>query len=624
MISKTVTHLPNHRLSRDVFRSLSVGLGDADTMHELRFAERSWRMVVMSVLLDAFDRRGNITGELVPAAEAWRLLAAADLADRAATDAVLAQPQVGIWAAHILRRLDTPVDGAIPLWVEAGYLHALAAAAGVRARLSFELRIPVQRGVLVLPTVGSALVPGAPPWSTAVVTCVDGAFEVTTAEGTSVGPGTPAWREPVMVTVASAGIELTVELMDRDHYRDLRGPSEPHTLSAEEIARWERQLAEAWEILVREQAERAPAIAAILRVLTPLPRRERFRYLSASGGEAFGSILLSELDDASELAVTLVHETQHQKLGSLLHLLTLSDEDPGRRYYAPWRDDPRPVGGLLQGVYAFAGIIEFWARHRSPRYADLARFELTLWRTQTVGVLRTLAASGRLTALGEQFLALLSDDVMARLGPDRPVAHIDDMAGLAALDHRAMWRGHHLVVDAADAEVLAEAWRRGGAAVPPVRPVLVRTSGSREVGLFDSRAVLMRHRLGDPALLARMRDDPGLLSATVTGAHPADVELVTGERRTAETAYAGMVSADPGNVHGWVGLGLARSDRPDDAAARALLGRPELVRAIACRLTTSRVPGEAPPDPVRLAAWLEAGVPAGTFDMPVPAAWPTA
>ena len=27
--------------------------------------------------------------------------------------------------------------------------------------------------------------------------------------------------------------------------------------------------------------------------------------------------------------------------------------------YAPWRDDPRPISGLLQGIYAFVCITEF-------------------------------------------------------------------------------------------------------------------------------------------------------------------------------------------------------------------------------------------------------------------------
>ena len=70
-----------------------------------------------------------------------------------------------------------------------------------------------------------------------------------------------------------------------------------------------------------------------------------------------------------ELAVTLVHEFQHIKLGGLLHLAPLHDREPTRRLYAPWRDDPRPLGGLLQGVYAFTGVTDFWRAVRGSRPA---------------------------------------------------------------------------------------------------------------------------------------------------------------------------------------------------------------------------------------------------------------
>ncbi|MFV2085576.1 HEXXH motif domain-containing protein [Micromonospora sp. LOL_021] len=572
-------------------------------------------MVVLSLLLNGLASAGDKSGNLVPASEAWQLVVAADRADPGVAEDVLAQPQVGIWAAHLLRRLNgwDQGSGTPPLWAEAGYLHTLAASAAIRAGLTFELTVPARDGMVVLPTIGSAAVPDAGPWSTAHISCVNGVFEVLAADGSPVGPGTGAWRPPIIVTATADGLALSVELMDRDRYRDLRGPAAPRSLSPTEVTQWQRLLAEAWSILVREQPERAPAIAATLRALTPVQSRERFRYLSASGGEAFGNVLLSGLDDAVDLAVTLVHETQHQKLGALLHLLTFHDEDADRRYYAPWRDDPRPLSGLLQGVYAFAGITEFWSRHQSPEHADLAGFELSLWRGQTSGSLQTLIASGRLTLRGRQFLELLHGPVQACL--DKPVpGPVERLARMAAIDHRAMWRGHHLVVDPASAEALADAWRRGRPAVVPAGNCRVTPSTSPEVGLFDTRAVLIRHQLTDPAAMRRMRDNPDLLTATVSGARPADALLISGDRWAAQAAYAEIIAADPASVHAWVGLGLARSEQTGDAAARALLSRPELVLAVASLLEPS-------PDPVRLAAWLGAGLPAESLDMPVPAVW---
>ena len=59
------------------------------------------------------------------------------------------------------------------------------------------------------------------------------------------------------------------------------------------------------------------------------------------------------------LASVLVHECQHAKLNAVLDLIPLSRPDQAR-YYAPWREDPRPLGGLLHGAYAYLGVSDFW------------------------------------------------------------------------------------------------------------------------------------------------------------------------------------------------------------------------------------------------------------------------
>lgn len=52
---------------------------------------------------------------------------------------------------------------------------------------------------------------------------------------------------------------------------------------------------------------------------------------------------------------------------------------PRRRYYAPWRDHPRPAVGLLQGAYAHVGVTEFWWRRRKSALSA-ARSHLAHWK----------------------------------------------------------------------------------------------------------------------------------------------------------------------------------------------------------------------------------------------------
>ena len=97
------------------------------------------------------------------------------------------------------------------------------------------------------------------------------------------------------------------------------------------------------------------------------------------------------------MAETLIHEFQHNKLCGLMDMLPLI-EPSGERGYAPWREDPRPMAGLLQGVYAFAGIVHFWdvQRHIETEPDDILRASVLYerWRLTIELVTGTLLGRG--------------------------------------------------------------------------------------------------------------------------------------------------------------------------------------------------------------------------------------
>ncbi|MGV9805340.1 HEXXH motif domain-containing protein [Micromonospora chersina] len=612
---------PTH-LEHAHFQALATGAGDEQSIAALWRSERSWRLIVLRALLDICATRADASGPLVPVTEAWELLVRAYDAAPGITEDILARPQVGSWAAHTLRRLRNGRPDPVPLWLDVGYLHALAAASAVRAGVSFELDIPARHRTAVLPTVGAASVP--PDVEVVRVRAGGGQAEVeTSARTVRCRPGDPDWHEPILIEVRADGAGLRVELLDRDLYRDLRGPSPPQPLSESEVTAWRADLARSWALLVREQPGLAQAIAGIVRTLTPVPRRERFRPLSASGTEAFGGILLSQPDDPLQLAVTLVHESQHQKLGALSHLLTLCEADDRLRYYAPWRDDPRPLPGLLQGAYAFAGITRFWRVHRQqapPGARAATDFEFALWRRQALGVLRVLATSGRLTGHGQRFVDTLHAELNACQEDDVPAAE-RDAAHAAALDHHAMWRGHNIRLDPADHDALAAAWQQGA----PVADAILASGAAKvraepPVGLLDARAVLRRYLLFDPDAFSRLGATPDQVGERVAGATAADLALVAGDVERARAGYLGELRQDPLSVHGWVGLGLAQVDQAADPATRALLGRPELVLAVVQGLR-SRGSATVAPDPLELAGWVGAGLRDRQLDSVDPAGW---
>jgi uncharacterized protein len=174
-------------------------------------------------------------------------------------------------------------------------------------------------------------------------------------------------------------------------------------LSGPQLAELATALREAWEVL---DPASAAEIAALVRVIVPFQAPEA-GFVSTTSSETFGTIALSRQPDRHKCAETLVHETQHLKLCALLDLVTLTRPDDGRRYYAPWREDPRPASALLQGAYAFLGVCGFWRQQRQAA-AELevrqrADADFARWRASCSLAVGTLLASGQLTVAGQEF-----------------------------------------------------------------------------------------------------------------------------------------------------------------------------------------------------------------------------
>lgn len=597
--------LRRHRLSAENLRALAQGDGGPGTLDQLRAAERSRRLLLLRALDDTMAAHGSTAP--FEAAPAWELLTRAQRQAPADVDDLLMYPQTGMWLAVALRGLRGATGGQPPLWVVLGHLSALAAAAGVRAGLDFSIPVPVRRGYTPLPTLGCAVLKTSEEWSTARVRAAGGRVRVETPRETVELPARrdadgPGWHPLRRIGAGPADRRLWLALEDADPYRAYPGPSEPAPLSAAVASRWQDVLARAWTVLERDEPRTADAMRHGLISLTPEDAAERFRPHSVSAADAFGGVVMSEPDDAVQFAVTLVHEFQHIKLGGLLHLAPLYDVEEGtdadeELFYAPWRDDPRPLSGLLQGVYAFMGVTRFWRAHRhtaEPDTAPAAHFEFALWRGQLWSTLSLIRRHRRLTPMGLRFL----DDLRRRCAawldeavPPEPLA----LAEAAAADHRARWRAHHLRPAAHAVEETVHGWLRGSDRPPPAlaaEPLLVPDARAR---WLDSAAALTRHRLSGPTSAV---PDP----AEVSGALPGDTLLARGEHTSARAAYVAQLTAEPGHAAAWAGLGRALAAAgAHPAAADLLRHHPE--RACAVHPALLRATGQTP-DPLRLADWL--------------------
>lgn len=610
-----------HRFTPRQFESLTHGEGDEDALAELVRAEHSHRLLLLDVLLDTLALLDGVAGPLPAAGRAWDLMAAAQRRAPAAVRDVLDLPETGLWASQLLNRLCRPRPHELPLWGDVGHLHCLAAAAALRAGLDFSFPLPCVAGRVELPTLGQVRLPAWVAQEVAVLVARAGTVTVTSPSGTVRVPEELACPGPGWLPLRYAELRLPgtgpVRLLldDLGSHRIASLPTgAARRLAPEAATRLARLVQGGGELLAKADPVSAATVAALLRTIQPMAAHEAFRVRSASSGHGVGGLALSLPESELACAAALIHELQHSKLNALAHLFPLVEEgsDPGRLYYAPWRDDPRPLSGMLQGIYAFVGVARFWGgRTRLPDgvHDQLAWFEFALWRGQLARVLFRVATDPELTGVGQRLLGGVRTTV-AGWSADDPegtaTRQAVRLAGRLAADHRALWRLHHVRPFPDDVGALAAAWLRGAEPTLPARRQEVRAE--RRQRHLDTRAVLARMALVDPVALGKLRDaadEDGVPG--VTGAVLADLVWATGDPVAAEHHYWRSLTESPAAPAAWAGLRLTLEETGRaPSALRALTTVPEVVRAVAwhVRRQTGR-----PTDPVEIAQWVGRAVP---------------
>jgi HEXXH motif-containing protein len=371
-----------HHMPRDTFGALARGAGGPAAIRALVAAQYSKHVIFLRGVFETVQPGERFT------AQGYELLARAQQHDPAAAAAVIAHPSVGAWALRTLRG-DQALPDATP-----GGMAAVGAAAAIRAGLPAEIEVPVTKGSVMLPSLGAAAASGP----TATV-------RTSPAEVCSAGmrvtmeDGAPGWQALRRLRAGS----LDVLLDDLDPFRMPAASNLASRLSAAETASWGAALRDA--LLLLDPAV-AGEVAAAVRVVVPYTA-PLAGHVSSSSPETFGTVAMSRQPDRYTCAATLVHEVQHLKLSALLDLVTLTLPDDGRRFYAPWRTDPRPLSGLLQGAYAFLGVSAFWREKRQAADGAVrqrADAEFAKWRAGAARVAETLRSSGRLTAAGQDFV----------------------------------------------------------------------------------------------------------------------------------------------------------------------------------------------------------------------------
>lgn len=179
------------------------------------------------------------------------------------------------------------------------------------------------------------------------------------------------------------------------------------------IHHWKRSLEGALVILREFCPDAINGLAGRHLKIIPVVSPKRNLSLSASN-EFVSATITASWVTPKECAEMLLHEMGHSLLADILSVTELSHEIEADLYYSPFRDDARPIDGLIHAAYSFHNVCIY-----KSVIATGASGSLSNWAVRTVysDFLRTLVCvrillqSSVLTEKGYELVQTIERDV---------------------------------------------------------------------------------------------------------------------------------------------------------------------------------------------------------------------
>jgi HEXXH motif-containing protein len=147
------------------------------------------------------------------------------------------------------------------------------------------------------------------------------------------------------------------------------------------------------------------AACSLLRSIVPMQRTSR-GVPSASTNAVVGAVCITDHDEVAVLAEQIVHEASHgflfllQEHDPLLDPAVHGDGWDSDACYSPWRDDPRPLAGLLHGALVFSRVACMHAAMLGKSDVSRARLQALVPQLEIADELLSIRA--RWTPLGQR------------------------------------------------------------------------------------------------------------------------------------------------------------------------------------------------------------------------------
>jgi len=550
-----------HRLTEAELTAIAEGNYNDKIIGHLKAAQYSRNALLVETLRRGVRASGD--PQLIHVIEsAIQLLSGLQTSHPGIVTKLLITPHFGFWAADCVLELQRAASRGQVLSAELRLalcrIVTFAATAALMADRPFDLTLPVNDGTLHLPGIGRLHIAEAENLDYARVTSDRTGCEIVAGParrrmsfprlGGEVVRHAAGWTPAAKVRTSSCGVAINLLIDDSDPFLSRLGPTAT-LASGQSLEDWRSALRRSWRILVRYHEPVARALSAGLTTLIPLQTGLGGHPISMASGWAWGAVALTLPADPLVFTETLIHEFQHLVLAAIEDIVPLTVNHGDELHYSPWRNDPRPTLNVLQGSFAFLGVMSFWRRQCAARPVvgkRRAEIEFALQRHNVTDALTILSGSTEFTTTGRFFLRAMRAQVLARPG-DQVSPAAEKIASEIASEHHLRWRLANLRPDNRIVNILADAW------LANPRPALDRMDVPTELlpspisGLVDRSSMLVKRPGGVSYRTPRSATrDAGLPSS-------GDLALMHGDLRQARGAYLRRIAkaTDP---DAWIGL----------------------------------------------------------------------
>lgn len=264
----------------------------------------------------------------------------------------------------------------------------------------------------------SVAIPGMPRVLTAAagagVARIDGVRAGTVVGRHAEGVSPVSLQDRPVVTRDGVVLRLVPEAFDRPGMEmgaALRGLSAGYQ---DENAPW---LQQALDSVARHHPVTLEHCRAMMQLVALKPADDD-RVTNFSHSDFPGAMALSVVRHAEWLADSLIHEVHHSRLFYVEEAgRFFADETHNRMldssYYSPWREDLRPLHGILHAVYVHLPLWHFWqdVLRSSPASRDLASSRLAHVLLQLEIGVGQLRRHARFTPFGEEIFGEMAREV---------------------------------------------------------------------------------------------------------------------------------------------------------------------------------------------------------------------